>query len=121
MINLAPAIKNILLTEHSRVFFGSANKKASFPYVVFSFPNSFMISKQEVFVLDVDVWGNDPDTTELDTISENIWRKLEDYRFIDNSQQFTIYKDRRLMLDEDDRQVKRRKLIFNVRYLNREV
>lgn len=122
MINLRRTILQKLRTYHNRVYYQNAPKDAVFPYVVFNFPNSFDNENQEVFNLDVDVWDNKSDTTEIETITSNIWRGLNRYRYLDDDIQFSVYRDNRLpTLDEDEINIKRRKLIFQLRYFDRQL
>lgn len=122
MIELRKVISSELKKYHNKVYYHNASKDQSFPYVVYNFPNSFMNDDQEVFNLDVDIWDNKDDTTELETIACNIWRGLHRYRYIDENIQFSIYRDNRLPpLDEGEKNIKRRKLIFEVRYFDRRI
>ena len=120
MINLRKQIYSVLKSYHGDVFFQQAPTGEDFPYVIYDFPNSFMNEEQEVFTMDVDVWDNQDDTSELETIASNVWIALNKYRYIDKDMQFSIYRDNRLPpLDEDEKNIKRRKLVFSVRYFDR--
>ncbi|HSH24600.1 MAG TPA: hypothetical protein VLA13_03575 [Massilibacterium sp.] len=120
MVELRRATLQLLRTFHDRNYYQKAPKDAVFPYIVYDFPNSFMDKEQEIFNLDVDVWDNKDDTTELETIASNIWKGLNRYRYFDDNIQFSIYRENRLPpLDEDEKNIKRRKLIFQVRYFDR--
>lgn len=104
----------------SRVHFHEADDDTPFPYVVFDLPNTFMNEEQEVFVLDVDIWDMQDDSTTIEELSEIIWKKLNKYYFINNKIQFTIHRSLRLPpLDETERNIKRRKLTFELRYFDR--
>jgi|SRR5690625_949663 len=120
MIKLRKEIKSSLQTICDRVYYQNATKK-EFPFIVYDFPNSFMDGGVEVFNLDVDVWDNKNDTTEIETLASKIWKLYNCYYHIDKFIQFRIYRDNRLPpLDEKEKNIKRRKLVFQLRYLNRE-
>lgn len=121
MIDLAKAIRTKLLDHHPRVYLTNAPDDATFPYVVFHFPTGFSQGEMMIYNLDVDVWGKDPDTTEIDGIAHDIWLGLNRMRYLDDTGQFTVYWMNRLMLDDDEPQIQRRKLIFQVRYLDRRI
>lgn len=121
MINLRTQLNKTLKTIHPRVYFQTAPDTATFPYVVYDLPNSFSNEEQEIFNLDVDIWDNNTDTTELETLSSTIWKSLNKYRYIDENIQFSIYRMNRLSLKDDDVRIKRRKLIFQLRYYDRKV
>ena len=116
MINLRIALDKLLEEFHERVFFQSASKGTQFPYIVYTLPNSFTVEEQEIFVLDVDVWDNKEDTMELETLSSDIWKGLNRYHHYDKNIQFSVYRTNRLPLDDDDPTIKRRKLIFELKY-----
>lgn len=122
MIELRKEITKLIKMHHSRVYFQTAPNGASFPYVVFDLPNSFTNEQQEVFNLDVDIWDNQSDTTNLETLASTIWRKLNYYSHVDEKIQFSIYQSNRLPpLDEDEPDLKRRKLIFEMKYFDRKL
>lgn len=119
MIQIAPVIRTELLKHADRVYLHNAPATKVFPYVVFHFPTCFSLAGQDILNLDVDVWDNSPDTTTLDTLARNIWNSLDRLCHIDNDQQFSIFRMNRLMLDDDDPQIQRRKLIFQLRLIDR--
>ena len=98
-----------------------ATDKEIFPYIVYDLPQSYSNDDQEIFNLDIDIWDNNQDTTELETLSRIIWNALDRYHFIDEDMQFSIYRQGRFAIDDDDPRIKRRTLTFNLRYFNRRV
>lgn len=122
MISLRKKLMSILSEYHDEVYYQQATDKTPFPYVTYNFPNSFINEDQEVFALDVDIWDNKNDTLPLETIASNIWRGLHKLNYLDDDIQFSIYRDNRLPpLDEDATSIKRRKLIFELRYFDRQL
>lgn len=120
MIELRTEITKLLKTYHPRVSFQQATNKTRFPYIEFDIPNSFVEGQQEIFSLDVDIWDDKKDTTEIETLAASIWKGLNYYRFMNENIQFSIYQENRLPpLDEQEPQLKRRKLIFSLRYFDR--
>lgn len=120
MLELRKELTKLLRAHHPIVFFVTAPKDASFPYVVFDLPNSFDNEQQEVFSLDVDVWDNKDDTTEIETLSSILWKKMNYHHHVDEHIQFSIYRSNRLPpLDEKETDLKRRKLMFQLRYFDR--
>jgi len=122
MINLRNAIMKKLKEFHPVAYSEQAPKKANFPYVVYSFPNSFSKEGQEVFILDIDIWDNQEDTTALETLASSVWKGLNRLHYIDENIQFSIYQSSRLPeLEDDNPAIKRRKLIFELKYFEREL
>lgn len=122
MVDLRRELTKLLKKYHSRVYFQKASSTAKMPYIVFDLPNAFDNEGQEIFNLDIDIWDNQQDTTELETLASQLWKELNYYRHIDESIQFSIYRENRLPpLDEDDNNIKRRKLIFQLKYFDRRI
>lgn len=108
-----------LKTIHPRVYFQQAPAKREYPYLIYNLPNSFDNEQQEVFVLDVDVWDYTDDTTTIEDLSSAVWKALNHHYHIDENIQFSVYRATRLVLEDEDPTFKRRKLIFDLRYISR--
>lgn len=120
MINLRKQVSTILKTYHSNIHFQKSTDDTDFIYITYDFPNTFKNGKQEIFNLDVDIYDSKDDTTDLETITTAIWKGLDYHRHNDKNMQFSIYQDNRLPpLDEKEKNVKRRKLIFELRYFDK--
>ncbi|MBS4191191.1 hypothetical protein KHA94_13460 [Bacillus sp. FJAT-49705] len=120
MIILRKKLMKLLKLYHPQVYFQKVPHTAQFPYIVFNLPNAYSNEQQEVFNLDVDIWDNRSDTSELESLASKLWKELNYYKHTDDHIQFSIYRENRLpSLDEDDTNIKRRKLIFQLRYFDR--
>lgn len=119
MIDLRTALHQLLKQYHSQVYFMQAPDTATFPYVVYDLPNSFTDEQQEIFNLDIDIWDHSTDTKALETLTNQLWKGLDGHRHIDSKLQFSLYRENRLTLTDDDSSIKRRKLIFQLRYFDR--
>jgi len=120
MIRLRTNLTNLLKSYHSQVHYQTAPSTATFPYIVLNFPNSFTNEEQEIFTMDVDIWDNKTDTTALETLASTLWKELHHYSYLDDSIQFKIYRENRIPeLDETEIGIRRRKLIFQLRYFDR--
>lgn len=119
MIELRKALHLLLKQYHSKLYFMQASSTATFPYIVYDLPNSFTDSQQEIFSLDIDIWDNNADTTALETLTDQLWKGLDGHGHIDQNIQFSLYRENRLTVTDDDSSIKRRKLVFQLRYLER--
>ena len=120
MIRLRQQLTLLLKTYHPQVHYQTAPSTATFPYIVMNLPNSFTNEEQEIFSFDLDLWDNRTDTTELETLASKLWKELHKYHHIDESIQFKIYRENRIPeLDETEIGIRRRKLIFQLRYFDR--
>lgn len=131
MIKLRTELNKILKSIHpniivdgkskSRVYFQDANDEAPFPYLVYDLPQSYFDDDLEIFNLDIDLWDNKEDTTELEILSQSIWNELNRYHFINEDMQFSVYRQNRLTIEDDDPRIRRRTLMFQLRYHDRSV
>lgn len=119
MIELRNAISNELKTVYPRVYYQYAAKDKPFPYLVYNFlPSNMRDAGMEVFVMDVDVWDNDTDTTLLETVSQQVWALFNSYQHLDDMIYFSIHRQSRFPeLEDNEPSIRRRKMTFEVRYL----
>lgn len=121
MIKLRDQLDILLESIHPRVYSENSTDNTDFPYLTYNLPNSFQNGVQEIFNLDVDIWSRGADTTELEALTRKVEKGLNMYKYIDENIQFSIYKRNRLNVTDDDKRIKRRKLIFELRYYDRRV
>jgi len=105
----------------SRVHHEEAPDDSPLPYIVFNFPNSYLNEEQEIFSMDIDIWDMplNGSTSAIDILNDLIWEQLHKYRYLDDNIQFSTYRSSRGSVEEKDKRIKRRRLIFNVKYLDR--
>jgi len=77
-----------------------------------------MAGEVEVWVLDVDVWDDETDTTALETLANNINMALHRNHFIGSGFFFKIYREGRQAPDDEDPRIRRRRLTFQVRCMD---
>ena len=115
-IELRKALLDLLKTQHSQVYFQIAPDDAVFPYVVYDLPNSVDDGTLENFVLDIDVWDIDTDTTVLETLISNIDNVLHRKTiYIADTVNAILYRENRMTLADDDKRIRRRKYIYQAR------
>lgn len=120
MIKLRTKLTTLLKTYNSQVHYQTAPSTASFPYIVLNFPNSFTDEELEIFTLDIDIWDNKTDTTAIETLAATLWKDLHHHSYTDEFMQFKIYRENRIPeLDETEIGIRRRKLIFQLRYFDK--
>jgi hypothetical protein len=115
-IEIRTTINTLLKTLHPRVFFQIAPDTAVMPYIVFDLPNSVDLGTLENFVLDIDVWDDNDDTTTLETLINTIDIELHKKAIlITDKVGIVIYRNNRLTLTDDDPRIRRRKYIYQAR------
>lgn len=115
VVELRKQIRSFLKSVHPRVFFEIAPDDALYPYLVFDLPNSIDDGSMERFMLDVDGWDNSADTTALETLMENLDNVLHRKTVMMGNISATIYRENRLTLPDDDKRIRRRKYVYQIR------
>jgi hypothetical protein len=115
MIEIRKAILTQLKTIHPRVYFQRAPTSAVYPYLVYNLPNSTDDGTLENFVLDVDAWDNSTNTTAIETLIDSADDVLHRKTVIVGALSMTLYRENRLVLEDDDVSLLRRKYIYQVR------
>jgi len=115
-IELRTALQTLLKTLHARVFFNVAPDTVVFPYIVFDIPNSMNDGVLETFVIDIDVWDIEADTTALETLVGTIDNALHrNTIYIDDKMGITLHRENRLIIHDDDPRIRRRKYVYQAR------
>lgn len=116
VIELRKAIKALLSAAHPQVYYERADQDAVFPYLVYNLINSIDDGTLENFVLDVDGWDANPDTTALETMMAAADSALHRVTVNDTGKIcVTFYRENRLTLTDDDPRIRRRKYIYQAR------
>lgn len=118
-MELRIAIATELEGIHPDVFYQHAGSSTQFPYIVYNFLPSRMVDEgMEVFLMDVDVWDNKTNTTDIETLAQQIWSKFNRFTHVDDTIYFSAYRDNRFPpIEDDDPSIRRRKMTFEIRYL----
>lgn len=118
MIDLLKITFGKLAESGTNIYFEEAPTNATFPYAVFTFPNSIDVeTDRQDFTLQVDVWDNLPDTTRLENATTQIDKQLYKLRFIDDKYLLMVQRENRLMIPDPD--IKRRQLRYIVKTYER--
>lgn len=115
MIDVLTVIYNKLKEYHARVYQNVAPQtSAIFPYVVFRVPSINEKEIREDIILEIDIWDNISDTTRLETLTTQIAKGLNRYKYIDGKMQLSSYKINQLNIPDPDQNINRRQLRFNL-------
>ena len=104
-----------ILAAVGNVHYEVAPESATYPYLVYNLPNSIDSGTLEQFVLDVDGWDDDTDTTTLEALMYAADQALHRKSVVSGDLGFRIYRENRLVLDEKESRLRRRKYIYQIR------
>lgn len=116
VIEMRQAIQSVLTGLYPRVYYHKAPDNAQMPYIVFDFPNSVNFGALENYVMDIDIWDDNTDTTELETLCDSVDQIINKMTILLNDKMsISIYRENRLNIIDDDERLRRRKYIYVVK------
>ncbi|MBU9724125.1 MULTISPECIES: DUF3168 domain-containing protein [Bacillaceae] len=115
MIKIRKDIKAFLKSYHPRIHHENAPDDAEYPFVVYNFPNSVDDGSLENFVLELDIWDNKADTTEMETIIGSIDKALHRRTVAIGDLSMSFYRENRLVITDPDKRLRRRQYVYQVR------
>ena len=119
MLEIRKQLKTLMQATGKQVFYQKAAPNAVFPYLVFDIANSIDDGTLERFTLDVDGWGNDENTYDMEQMMHLADQALHRTTlYIESAGEqlgISVYRENRLTFDETDRRVYRRRYIYQIR------
>ena len=122
MKNLRKLLHPYLKSIHPRVYFQDAPDDAQFPYLTYDFTQITNDGEEfETVALDVDGWDMPAggDTTALENLMESVNDALNKKTLTAEGLAVTFYLDRKIPLRDDNKNIRRRKYIYEARLFGR--
>lgn len=114
MKELRKQIQGILKTICNNVYY--ENGAQFYPYVVFEISELAYEAGKHSCQLEINVINKGEDTTVVEQIADDIEGMLDSYSYNDTLLQFRTFKGSRKIVREEDKQIKRRRLLFELYY-----
>lgn len=114
-IQLRKDIHNLLKSIHNNIFYRRAQHEDIYPHVVYTIKDIFNAK-----VLSIDIWDKDSDTKIIEEIADNI-ENLKDTIITNENHTIVLYynEDRR-WIDDEDKDIERINMSFEIRYYGKE-
>lgn len=106
-----------LKTSCPNVCYQNAHSSTPFPYVVFELSHR----KQEVgylYFLEVNIWDKSPTTKQVEALADALETLLDDSIYDEDTFTISIDLNTRNTIEEQNKSLKRRRLLFEMSYLN---
>lgn len=109
----------ILREVNPNIYYENAPDDAPFPYIVYSIGSSYNNRPNAIYTLDIDVWDKNTSSKRVDELLSQINKKLNMTNYIDDKIQFSLFYDRTINSGSEDKTLKRKTIIFELRYTER--
>lgn len=113
-IALRTALQGILKAEATNVYYEEAPDTHAYPYVVYEVSELSHDSGRTLMQLEINVIDHGDSTSAVETLADDIQAALHKFYYIGSLVQFTCYKNQRQTVKEDDKQIIRRRLLFEI-------
>lgn len=118
--DLKTLVQSELKTVAIRVYHEIANENALYPHVVFNFRRLDLgdLSRQD-YILEIDLWDKQDSSTAIDDLADTIENLLQGENFPQDNVLPTFYLIDRQTLPDEDRQIKHRRIQFQIQNYER--
>lgn len=117
---LRSQIKRILETYCGRVYFNQTETPVTYPYCIFSLTLLFEDCGRKAYQLEVNLVDLGKQTERVELIADNIQDLLDHYDFSNEKISFTTYIGQRSLIPEQNKELKRVRLLFNLYVYSKE-
>ena len=100
------------------VFYSQANSQVAFPYIVFEL-SLLADENYDSYSVEVDVWDRGNNVSNLENICDSL-EKLDRTLHNDEDLSFVMYFENKNIVIDSDKELKRRRLVFNLKLYSKE-
>jgi len=109
------ALKEIIRSIHENASYGWTTDKARYPYVTYEYEMRYSGNKG-IGTLEINVWDLGDSTEQVEDIADNLENGLNELIYNDDHTILKLYTNSRLAILDDNKDIKRRRLLFEMQY-----
>lgn len=114
-LELRKVITKLLKEVNKNVFYENATDEAEFPYIVYEIDSiSFDYSGRDDVILTINVWDKDKESKLVESVSDEIEKKLNYLNYPTGKVLPTFYLINRISIPDEDKSIRRRELKFQI-------
>ena len=113
-IALRTELQRKLKTLTTTVYYEEASDSAVYPYCVFELNELLTEANKTVCQLEINLLDYGVSSSAIEILADNIQRSLNKYFFVNTEIEFKTYQGSRQTVKEEDKQIIRRRLLFEV-------
>ena len=118
-IALRTVLTERLRTCCPRVWYGQAKDTTQRPYLVYTVEQLSYGDGQHLMELEVNVVDYGDDTAPAEELSDAVESAFDQWHYLDETIQISTYNDRKQPVEEEDRQIIRRRLLIELHVYER--
>ena len=111
-------LRTVMLQFCPEVDYRKRRKSVVYPYATFLLKTLQSTDGKTQCRLEVNCVAKD--AAEVETIADSIWDAFDGYSHLDAHSAFEVYPQQRDIIEEEDKEIERRRLIFELNYHKRE-
>lgn len=111
-------LRAVMLQFCPEVDYRKRKKPVMYPYVTFLLKILQSTDGKTQCRLEVNCVAKD--AAKVETMADGIWDAFDGYSFLDDHTAFEIYPQQRDIIEEEDKEIERRRLVFELNYHKRE-
>ena len=115
---LRKALKKLFEECLGSVYFSQAKKDTTFPFCVFEF-NIISDENYSLYNVEINVWDRGNDISNLEDICDKL-ESLDRRIYNDEDLNFVMYFENRNIIQETDKELKRRRITFSLKLYKKE-
>lgn len=120
MLEIRKEILKAAREAYADTYIEEAPVGKGYPYAIINFVGGEVVEEQEIYLMDIDVWTDDL-SIQVDQISNSLWAKFRKFNIVTPNAQISVHRVNRFTIEDPDPVIRRRKLVFNLKYMNREL
>ena len=118
--DLKTKIKEVINLSCPSVYDEIAPDKVTFPYVIFNI-ESIRAYDMENYQLEVNCYDYGTNPANVDELADSIENSLKAYTYINEFMQFRTFLNTRNSIMEEDKKIRRKRLLFDLYYFERRI
>ncbi len=107
-------LQRLLKTLTTNVYYEGNQNPAVYPRLVFELNEVSYDSGKTLFQLEVNIIDYGTSTRAVEDLADTVQSSLNKYYFINSEIQFSVYRGLRQKVEEDDKKIIRRRLLFEI-------
>ena len=108
-------LKEIIQSIHKNASYGWISDKVKYPYVTYEYEMRYSGNKG-IGTLEINVWDLSESTEQVEDIADNLENGLNELIYNDEHTILKFYTNSRLAVLDDNKDIKRRRLLFEMQY-----